>query len=307
MKFFKRYSFILILALLIVIVLFSGISLKDIFESLRQLSPVQILLLVSGFLFISLYTIAGKKILFYFLGYSVPFKSISLIHFASISAHYATPAKIGFPVAVYLLKKVENIPVSVSTASIVVELSVSMLLTGIIGFAGSLVYFSEKASSFSAGLIITVSVLIFLGLLLIFVYRRSSKARQFLSELKTAIMMLSFSKIIIYVFFQAVLQIIFAAYLVLIVYFFDTEINIWYAIIANSSAYFIGAISMMPLGLGTRDVSMLWYLKAFGVAGNIGMAAVVLQRVITISMAYLLGFLSAGYLGVKSMSGQNEK
>nr|NQU89952.1 flippase-like domain-containing protein [Bacteroidota bacterium] len=302
MRFFQRYGILFFILALVMVAYFSGVSFNEIFESLIKLKPLQILVLVSGFLFISLITIFGKKLLLYFLGYKVRFINLTLIHFASISAHYATPAKIGFPVTVFLLKKMENVPVTVSTASIFVELFVSMFFTGVVGFVGSAIYFRDEIRSFSYGLIIFLVVFICLGFLIFILYQKSKKVKLFFHELITSLKLLTISKAILYILLHVVLQISLAAYLVLVTYYFKGSLNLWHAMIAHSSAFFIGAISMVPMGLGTRDISLIWYLQSFGVSSSIGISVIAIQRIMMTGLGYLLGLVAAGIIGVHSMT-----
>ena len=72
-------------------------------------------------------------------------RTLLLIHFAAIGAHYSTPAKLGYPIEMFLLKKFGEVPIAVSTSLISIELIVSMGLCAIISLIGSLLYFPGYA------------------------------------------------------------------------------------------------------------------------------------------------------------------
>ena len=76
--------------------------------------------------------------------------------------------------------------------------------------------------------------------------------------------------------------------------------------VAYSSAFIIGAVSMIPMGLGTRDLSMVFYLSSFGVPSDVAIVITAIQRVITTGLGYLLGLVASGIIGInyiKSLKG----
>jgi len=300
-QFVLRYSVIIVFLIVFILGYYSGISFNDLFSSLKKLNLWQITVIIIWFLVIASISILGKKLILTFLGYPARLKNIILIHFASISAHYSTPAKIGFPVTIYLLKKIEGIPIAISTASIAIELFVSVFLTGMIGLIGSVLYFNDRLQSLSSGLLVVLIAAIIISVIFYVLYKKNNKVKTLFMELKQSIKLLSLSKIILYFIVQVAMQAAITIHIMLITYFLGYEINFWFALISYSSAFIIGAVSMVPMGLGTRDLSMVFYLSGFGVPSDVAIVITAIQRVITTGLGYLLGLLASGIIGIKSI------
>lgn len=300
-KLILRYSIIIVFLMIFVLVYYSGISLGDLLLNLKKLNLLQIIVIITWFLVISSISIIGKKTILFFLGYPVSLKNIILIHFASISAHYSTPAKIGYPVSIYLLKKLEGIPVAVSSASLAIELFISVFLTGMVGIIGSIMYFRDRLQSFSNGLLLVLFATIIIAVIIYMLYKQSNKLKIFFEELKESIKLLSLSKVIIYIAVQIAVQVSIAFHVILIAHFLSSDLNFWHALVAYSSAFIIGAISMVPMGLGARDLSMVYYLSGFGVLSEVAIVITAIQRVISTGLGYLLGLTASGIIGIKTI------
>jgi uncharacterized membrane protein YbhN (UPF0104 family) len=102
------------------------------------------------------------------------------------------------------------------------------------------------------------------------------------------------------------IQVFSSVNLLLLCRFFSADLSLWQAVTAGSSAFFIGAISMIPMGLGTRDASMLFYLKLLGIAGPTGISIVTIQRLLSTGLSFILGTLFGAVLGLKNMRPQNQ-
>ena len=89
--------------------------------------------------------------------------------------------------------------------------------------------------------------------------------------------------------------------LFLLCLFFSSELSLLQAIVAGSSAFFLGAISMVPMGLGVREASMLFYLYHMGISHEIGLSIVTIQRLLFTGFAFVLGTIFGAILGVKSI------
>ncbi len=300
-KFLLQYSVIIVFLIIFILGYYSGISFDDLFTNIKKLSLWQIIVIAIWFFVIASLSIIGKKLILNFLGYPIGLKNIALIHFASISAHYSTPAKIGYPVTIYLLKKLEGIPLTVSTAIIGIELFVSVSLTGMLGLIGSVLYFNNRLKSFSGGLFVIVLVIAIVILMFYVLYKRNNRVRVFFGEMKESIKLLSLKKIMLYIIVQIAVQVAIAIHMILITHFLGSEISFWYALVAYSSAFIIGAVSMVPMGLGTRDLSMVFYLSSFGVPSDIAIVITAVQRIITTGLGYLLGLAASGIIGIRTI------
>jgi uncharacterized protein (TIRG00374 family) len=170
-----------------------------------------------------------------------------------------------------------------------------------VGLIGSLLYFTNHLKSLWQGLIVLLLVILVLTCVFYALYRKSKKFKVFFKDLKKALNLLSLKKIITYFIIQIVVQISIAIHMMMITRFLGSDISFWYAMISFSAAFFIGAVSMIPMGIGTRDISMVFYLSSFGVPSQIAIVVTVIQRVVTTGLGYLLGLISGGIIGIKSI------
>jgi uncharacterized protein (TIRG00374 family) len=90
--------------------------------------------------------------------------------------------------------------------------------------------------------------------------------------------------------------------LALLSFFFDTRISLWQAVVANSAAFFLGSLSMIPMGLGVREGSLIFYLSQFGVPNEVAIAIVVVQRLLSTGLSLVLGITLASLLGLRNIT-----
>ena len=143
----SRYWLLFFFIIVFVFMAIFKISFRDIWGAISSLKLLQFGLLFLVYLLISLFSIIARKYLLYSLSSPSKFKNLVLIHFSSRAAHYSTPAKLGFPFTVYLLKRFENIPYTTGTVAVLIEVVVSTGICGVIAFFGSYFYFSEKINT----------------------------------------------------------------------------------------------------------------------------------------------------------------
>jgi uncharacterized protein (TIRG00374 family) len=219
-----------------------------------------------------------------------------------MAAHYSTPVKIGFPLTVYLLKKFEGIPIATGTAIVLIELSASMLICSLIAAFGVTFYFGNEFSFIA--FIIVASVVI--GAVVVnnkrpFFNRYTgfSRVTDFIIQVIDAFSTVSGKRALLYLVFSFFIRVFGSLNLYLLAIFFSEKITFLQALFSGSTAFFIGAVSLVPMGLGTRDLSMLYLLSQFGVTNETGMVIVSIQRVLFTGLGFLLGVISGSWLGIK--------
>ena len=281
------------------------ISPRDIWTALSLLKPWQLLLLLFIYLLISLSQIISRKYLLYSLSSPSKFKNLIFIHFSSMAAHYSTPAKVGFPLSVYLLNKFDGVPYPIGAAMILVELVVSTTLCGLIALIGSFFYFTGRTHV----LILSFFYLLIFGVLFlcgIYVFLRrvkeSGRIYQFVKKTYEGFSLIAVSHLALYTFLVLLIQLLAGVTLVLLSGFFSEEVSLWQAVIANSAAFFLGALSMIPMGLGVREGSMLFYLRYLGIANEIGISIVTIQRLFSTGLSFVLGIIFGTVLGVRNIN-----
>jgi len=299
-KSIKKYWLFLFLAFLVLAIHFLNISYHDFIHTLRSLQLWQILAVVLVFFLVSAANIMARKALISFMSATASFKNLTFIHFASMAAHYSTPAKIGFPLTIYFLNKTEKIPYGTGTAVVFLELFYSLLISGLIAFIGSFFFFQQKALLFLVALMAVGAIGIGFFLILVLAGRRqSSRIGRFFSELKNSLARLSLSQTLWYLLIRLGILVLSAINLILLSYFFSQQLAFAPALVASNSAFFLGAISMVPMGLGTREASMLFYLDFFGIHLDVAISIITIQRLISTGLTFVIGSILLSHFGMK--------
>ena len=302
MQWVSRYWLLFFFVIVFFFMAIFQITLRDIWGAISSLKLWQFVLLLFIYLLISLFQIISRKYLLYSLLSPSKFKNLIFIHFSSMAAHYSTPAKIGFPLAVYLLHKFDKVPYATGTTMILIELIVSTTICGVIAFVGTFFYFTSNTKV----LILSFSYLFIFGLLAfsgvrIFLKKgnKNSRIYLFIKNVHEAFSHITVYHLIIYIFLIVFIQLLGGITLVLLTSFFSKEILLWQAVVANSTAFFLGAISMIPMGLGVREGSILFYLRHLGITNEIGISIVTIQRLFSTGLSFVLGVIFGAILGVR--------
>lgn len=298
----RKYWLLFFFIIVFIFMAIFKISFRDIWMAVSSLTLWQFVLLLLISLLISLFQIISRKYLLHSLLSPTKFKNLVFVHFSSMAAHYSTPAKIGFPLAVYLLNKFDGVPYSSGTTMILIEIMVSTIICGIIASIGGFFYFTDQMKV----LVVSFFYLLIFGVLAIYgIYvflRKSAKkspAYLFIKNACEAFSHITVYHLVIYICLLVFIQLLGGITLVLLASFLNKSISLWQAVVANSTAFFLGAISMIPMGLGVREASILLYLKHLGITNEIGISIVTIQRLFSTGLSFALGMIFGGILGVK--------
>lgn len=279
------------------------ISFVDIWRTISSLKLSQFGLLFLVYTLISLFLIIARKYLLHSLSSHSRFKNLVFIHFSSRAAHYSTPAKLGFPFTVYLLKRFENIPYTTGTVMVLIEVVVSTGICGIIAFIGSYFYFSEKANTVLPLLLFFIICVLVLYMASHILMKKggSSRPHRFIKDVYDSFQHLDKYNSLLYFLIMTFIQIFNGINLVLLAHFFSADLSLWQAVIAVSAAFFLGALSMVPMGLGVREASVLFFLYHVGIPKEVGLSIVTIQRLISTGLNFVLGIIFGAVIGVKNI------
>ena len=304
-KYIQKYWLFLFFIILFVLMALFKISLKEILGTVSHLKVWQLLVLLFIYCLISTFLILSRKYLLYALSTAPSARNLVYIHFTTMAAHYSTPAKLGFPLAVYLLKKFEDIPYGTGTAMILIELIVNTGICGLIALIGSFFYFTVYSW-------VLMYLLLSLFALLVLAYfvahrvmrkaKENSRIYQFIKTIIEAFSRISWDKLICYGLIMTFIQLLGSLNLVLLSHFFFADLSLFQSLVANSTAFFLGAISMVPMGLGVREASVLFYLHHMGVRNEVGLSIVTIQRLLSTGLSFVLGAIFGSVLGLKNVS-----
>jgi len=303
-KYIVKYWLLFFFMIVFLVMGLFKIPAKKLYETLLSLRLWELAIVILVFALISVFQILSRKYLFKQLGEKPGIKNLTLIHFSSMAAHYSSPAKLGFPLAVYLFKKFENISYPIATAMILTELVISMGICGIIALGGSYFYFAKYQTIF----LLTVLFLVILCLTIYFILRalgkkgQSGRIHQFAADTQDIFRNIPFRAAITYIVISTLIQILSGVNFFLLCYFFSIDVSLWKAIIISSSAFFLGAVSMVPMGLGVREGSVLFYLNYLGVASDISLSVITVNRLVSTGLTFLLGMIAGGILGAAKIT-----
>lgn len=87
----------------------------------------------------------------------------------------------------------------------------------------------------------------------------------------------------------------------LIVRNYGEHIAIWDALEAIILSYLAGLVSMLPMGLGVRDVSMVALLSGNGVSTEVATTTALVLRILRTAIPLLIGLVAINWLGLRAI------
>jgi len=280
---------------------FFKISIRDLMLSISRIKPWELCILLLVFVFVSLLSVMIKKYLLRAAGYRVSLRNMGLIYFSATTAHYSSPAKLGFPLTLYLQNTMCQVPYAVSGSLLVVEISASLLVTGLVIAFGSMPFLYQLAhriSWFTGGLV-ALGLAIAASSALFFardwtlrhltnLYRTAGSVPKSTWVVLPLLLMLSYA--------------LTGGFIMLSVRFLSSGISLPSSIVVSAISHFAGAISFIPMGLGVSDFSMMACLQVFHVPAGAAIGVVALYRLFFTACNYGIGLLSGMVLGLEGIS-----
>lgn len=227
-------------------------------------------------------------------------KNISFHIFMSGLIMSVTPGKFGELLKSYLLKKVNNTPISISAPIVFAERATDFLSLTILALIGAYFY------DYGREVIVVISAVIFLAIILLTNQKIFSAFLSFISKIKfienrldsinnlynSTNTLLKIKPLAI----ALILSIVswgfecYGYYLVL--KNFGLNADVFWAFFSYSLSTIVGAISMLPGGLGVTEGSFLIMLTNMGLSNNDAFATTFITRVVTLWFAVIVGIFS---------------
>jgi len=302
--FITKYWLLLFFICISLFIIIYDISFSDISSQLSRLTIWQLGVLVTV-VFVSMgMHILSRIYLLNVLDAKCTFRNVTYIYFSTLAANYSTPVKIGYPLAIYLLNKFDKVPLSKGTAMLLIELVFSTGVCGII----ALFSIGTLTNNFLDIRYLYIIMLCAFGVVFLIIvtnyfsnYFVQNPICKQLNDLIFSLKNISFIQIFLYSIFVIILRIIDGFSLWLLAGFIAEPISIWQAIISSSAAFFIGSISMVPMGIGTRDISLIIYLQHYGVSDATALIIITIQRMLSTGLTFILGMIFGSVIGIKNM------
>lgn len=278
----------------------------DALTLLGQIDLAFILILIGLSVLYLLQRVLATKILVRGMGYDVPFKGMYLTITASLPTNYTTPAKAGIPVRLALFKEFLGIPVSVGMASVFMETALGLVLAAIIAFVGTIHLFRHYLPGFEVVLLLlTAGIVVFYFLPIPAVarlsHRFSGKYLQrivdFFTKFRDSIKLISwwtFSVIVVLQVMRIVVRTL-ATYAILLQ--FGVNVSVLALLYVQTISGTIGILSMLPVGLGAKDISAVVLMAQIGVPSDVAVLAAAMDRLLWTLVPFGLGIVSLNALG----------
>ncbi len=211
-----------------------------------------------------------------------------------------TPGKMGELLKSYLVKQVNGTSISKTAPIVFAERATDFLSLTILALAGAYFY------DYGKNIIIIIAVIIISGLVIISNKNLFHKIILFLSKIgfiskhvlkiqtayESSSKLLAFTPLIL----MTMLSVIswgfecFGYYIILTN--FNLKVDVMWAFFSYSFATIVGALSMMPGGLGVTEGSLTLLLVKKGLSENNAFAATFIVRAVTLWFAVLVGAIS---------------
>lgn len=211
-----------------------------------------------------------------------------------------TPGKFGELLKSYLVKQINNTPISKTAPIVFAERATDFLSLTFLAIVGAY-YFNYGKS-----VIVIISLVIVVGLVIITNKKISNKILRMLSKFdvlsrhiqkistayESSFKLLSFIPLMLMTFLSIISWGFecFGYYLVLTN--FDVTIDILWAFFSYSFSTIVGAVSMLPGGLGVTEGSLTLMLVQKGFSNNDAIASTFIVRAVTLWFAVLVGAIS---------------
>ena len=244
------------------------------------------------------------------MGFRRSLKLVSLIILAAGTATLSSPVKMGIPVRIFLFKKRLNVPVSVGVGVFAVEVFLELLWMTIV-FLLPIGHFYEYGSLRLVLIIFSLLFALFCGTVLLrpqqigrffsrFIFKRQTqRIVDFGISLQQGLKRISKWALALAVGLFLLRYITQAIFLYFVLSGFGYRINPFYLLYAKTVAYVAGTISMIPMGLGTKDITFMFILSQMGISEQVAISSALIDRFFHTFLPLCLGVISASILGVK--------
>jgi uncharacterized protein (TIRG00374 family) len=240
----------------------------------------------------------------------VTLKAVYLILTSSLTANYATPVRIGVPLRAYLYHKLLDIPYTYGSAFLALETFLVLALPTIFALFGIATMFTDVSLLLPLLLIGILAFLLFLvviGLRPNLITRTvarlpvdASRIETFLMDFRQGFLILSPARVGVICLLYVVVYLSAALRLYATVHFLAGEIGFLDSCFIHRTAFVIGSVSLLPFGLGARDVSMAFLLAQRGVPEAIAASTTLIERIFATGWTSLLGIISLNILGLRT-------
>lgn len=267
-----------------------------------------LVLCLSSIVMIALHA-AGAATLLAGMRYPASLVDVMMAMLAASTVSLAGDPKLGVPARLAFYKMLADIPVSVGAAQTTIESLLWLFLMGaILVIPGELA--DDRAVPLSlaaAGFLVAGLTAVGLGpavldrlWLLGPLFRASGPIRQFTFDLRNAMFGIKPAALALATFWLATTYVVDVAS----IHYLGRALGADIPLVAISHAivisYLAGAVSLLPLGLGVRDVTFVLLLQQAGAPAEAAVALALIHRTVRTVLPLLIGFVVSGLIATRS-------
>jgi uncharacterized protein (TIRG00374 family) len=231
----------------------------------------------------------------------------SILIFFSGFVMSITPGKMGELLKSYLIKEVTNTPVSKTAPIILLERLTDFVSLIIIAIAGAYYFEFGKEISVGVGIVFLLIIIILgnrkLALPIIKFLERfkilHKHIESFHNAYDSSYKMLRFKPLILMLLLSTAAWFFECLGYHIILSNFEAELGLFWASFSYAFATIVGAITMMPGGLGATEGSLTFLVIQEGFSKEIAVASTFIVRVVTLWFAVLIGVISVTLYQIK--------
>jgi len=248
-------------------------------------------------------------------GVSRPIGQLYLAVTASTAANYSTPVKAGIPLRVYLYKRLLGMSPATGSALLGLEIILATLVPAVISLFALLLFLPEGGPAIAAAVAAMVTGAI--GALAFVRSHFYDRAIDPLPLPRIARRALAPGGDIVVALRRVPLRSlgaaagVFAATWVLVgirsfcaFQLFGGSMSVVELVGISAAAFTLGSLSLLPMGLGVRDATLVALFVQAGADRDVAIAVAAFDRLLSTGVPLLLGILSAQILGLRAIPGR---
>ncbi len=245
-------------------------------------------------------------------GFPITFGRAFLILHAGLSGNYVSPVKIGIPLRLYLYRELIGIPYSDGVALVALETITGILAPALIAAIGVTTCYPTirwwLPVLIFAGIIFGLGILLYVPISSMLNWTPNGRGGKLIKKLITfleatrdGIRKTNFWVVILLFSLFVANFVIHALRLNLVLGVLGYKENVMVVLFALAGSVAAGSVSLLPMGLGVRDASLLWFLLHAGMPKDIAILGAMAQRLLSPGWPLILGFISGNILGIKEL------
>jgi uncharacterized membrane protein YbhN (UPF0104 family) len=237
---------------------------------------------------------------------------------ASLAANYSTPVKAGIPLRVYLYKRFMGMGAATGSALVGLEALLGMLVPAVISLFALMLILPEAGLAVpavvAAGAGVTTAAIAFI---------RSSSydraiprlplpgiVRRVLApdgDIVTAVRGVPLWSLGAAAGIYATMFVLVGVRSFYAFQLFGGSMNVMELVGISAAAFALGFVSLVPMGLGVRDATLVALFVQAGADRDVAIAVAALDRLLSTGVPFLLGILSAQILGLQAILKPRER